>query len=119
VTRGIIRAIDYQITATGMSSIIILAKKEVMKDLMRVITIARTEYRRLDQPEANVLIAMYNGVKTEDIPKALSMQTDDANKCIRRLMRIGYSDPKGHLTSYGINAVIELMRTAKWQGGSQ
>ena len=111
--RGEIRAIDYQIKATGMSCIVVLAKKETMRDFMRVISVMRGEFRRLSQTERGVLIALYNSTDTKELAKFLNISQKDAENALKRITWIGYADEKGHLTSYGINAAIEIIRAAK------
>ena len=113
IIRGEIRAIDYQIKTTGMSCIVVLAKKETMRDFMKVVSVMRGEYRRLNQIEKSALISLHNGTDPKELPKALDISQQDAEKALKRIILIGYTNEKGHLTSYGINAAAEIIRAAK------
>ncbi|MFH0861509.1 MAG: hypothetical protein V1875_00630 [Candidatus Altiarchaeota archaeon] len=111
--RGESRAIDYQIKASGMSCIIIVAKKETMRDFMRVVSVMRGEYRRLNPIETRILISLYNSTDKREIAKSLNIAQSDAEKALNRIILIGYADQKGHLTAYGINTAIEAIKAAK------
>jgi hypothetical protein len=110
--KGVIRAIDYQTRATGMSCIVLLAPKNIMADFMRLVTIMRGEYKRLADEEAKVLIAVYNGTASGEIARALGLASEAANKAFRRLQDVGYVDDAGHITAYGINASMEILQSA-------
>jgi hypothetical protein len=107
LARGMIRAIDYQVKATGMSCAVILAKDDLMNEFMKVTSILRAEYRRLSQNEAKILLALYDGAPIDQVYKRCSIDQQEVDKAFRRLVELNYSDYVGHLTSYGINAAVE------------
>jgi len=108
VTKGVIRAIDYQVKAAGMSCVVVLAREEVMGEFRKVVSMLRAEQRRLGQGEARVLLALNKDTPLDQLAKASGLSQAEADDALRRLFELKYTDKGGHLTSYGINAAVEL-----------
>jgi hypothetical protein len=111
--QGVIRALDYQVKATGLSCAVFMARKELMADFMRVVSIARNEERRLSRNEGNVLIALYNGVPRGDIPEGLGIGADKVGQALARIQESGLAEASGRLTATGINTAIQIIRSLK------
>jgi len=110
VRKGIVRAIDYQIREGGMSCAVIVAKEELMKDLMDIIRIIRADYRRLSLNEVKALVELYGGTSPAMLSEKTGLAPTEALLAFRRLRQLNYCDNTGHFTSYGINAYIEVMQ---------
>jgi hypothetical protein len=112
VARGSIRAIDYQADTAGMSCAIILARDEVLGEFRRIVSMLRAEYRRLAQRECRVLLALNGDIPLNQLARACGMSQGDVEAAMRRLVELRYAEPRGRLTSYGINAAVELQERA-------
>jgi helix-turn-helix protein len=110
---GVIRAIDYKTNDSALSCAVILTKENMMKDFLNVVKVMRSEYRRLNENERRVLMAVYNNVPLGSITGNLGLSEPDASDALNKLVKLGYADIQGHITSYGINAVAELSQSNK------
>lgn len=113
MTKGIVRAIDYQVKESGMSCAVLLAKGELMKEFMKVASVMRAEYRRLNPTEERILLALYDETPVEQLAGKTGVKGVDVTAAFKRLMELRYTDGKGHLTSYGINASMELKQRGR------
>jgi len=113
VARGVIRSIDYQIRPTGISSVILLAKKNTMNDFMKAVSVLRAENMRLTTAESKVLIALYNNTPPSDLANTVGISQEESVKAFKRLQSMAYVDSRGHLTSYGINKSMEIMQVTQ------
>jgi len=108
--KGVIRAIDYVAGRAGMSCVIVEAKKDMMADFLKIATVMRAEYRRLNELEAKVLVALYDGTMVENLPQKCGISHDEARQVAQKLLDLKYADEKGHITSYGLNAAIQSIK---------
>ncbi|MBD3388474.1 MAG: hypothetical protein GF416_05330 [Candidatus Altiarchaeales archaeon] len=100
---GVIRMIDFRMKPELLSCALFLAEKEFMREFMRVVSIARGEYARLNDVETRVLLALYREVPAKELPMICNIGEWEAKKSFERILDLGFVDKGGHLTSYGIN----------------
>jgi len=110
---GVIRAIDYKMADSALSCAVISTKENMMKDLLNVVKAMRSEYRRLNENEARVLMAVYNNVPPDNFPSQCGLSLQEAQDAFKRMVKLGYADASGHITSYGLNAAAEIIQAKK------
>ncbi|MFH1055417.1 MAG: hypothetical protein V1744_04915 [Candidatus Altiarchaeota archaeon] len=114
--RGIVRIIDYHNREYGMSCIVVLAKDELSKEFLNALRLMRDEYKKLNEVESKVLVAIYNGVPSSGLAGYCCISQGDAEKAFNRMLQLNYSDSAGHITSYGINVSAALLQAKKEAG---
>ncbi|MBU0762807.1 MAG: hypothetical protein KKD39_07250 [Candidatus Altiarchaeota archaeon] len=112
--KGIIKAIDYRVESrVGMSCALVLAKEDWMRDFVNTARIMRAEHRRLSIAEARVVVALYNEAGINELGQVCKVDTERAREAFNRLLKLKYINEKGHLTSHGINAAMEVLEREK------
>ncbi len=112
--KGIIKAIDFKDdTKVSMSCALVLAKQEAMRDFVNTSRVMRAEHRRLSMAETRVVVALYNEAMLKELGQVCKVGPSQAKEAYDRLLKLKYIDERGHLTSYGINAAIEVLEHEK------